>query len=238
MRKFFLFLLAFGISLIVFGQSGTKTVELSAGALFPIKDLGSTNLADSSSGAAATGYHLQLSYNTLLSDNFGVGIDIDYNAAAFSTRKVLKYYQPILDDTKKEVSHSKGWTMSGLYLRYYLHLSIGQVVSWEASPLLGGIIVYAPAFQIKSTSIIPPGPNATFTYSRNRSSTFSFAYGIETKFNFKFKKSGIFLEGRALRSRARFKHVTGQEYDGTSYDRKITMNLMYFNLSVGYSHYF
>ncbi len=238
MKKLILILLFTLPSVIMFGQAGTQTFGLSAGVMFPLNDLGNNNLSDSSSGVAGTGYHLQVSYDYLLSNNFGFGIDVEFNSAKYSMNKVNKYYENILDDTQKEFLSTAGWTLGGIYLRYYLRLALGNKVSWDIAPLIGAMGTYSPEYQITVKSIIPPGPNPSSTYYRQRSKAFSFAYGVETKINFKTSHHGIFLEGRILESKANFKHVTGTGYDGKPYDMSIKMNLMYITASLGYTYYF
>ncbi len=238
MKKLLILLFGMSLSALVMAQAGTQTFGLSAGGMFPLADLSDYNLSDSSSGASATGYHIQVSYNYLLSDNFGLGIDVEFNDANYSMDKVHKYYDGILDDTRKEIISTAGWTIGGIYLRYFVHFSLGNSVSMDFSPLIGGLGVYSPEYSITKTSIIPPGPQPSYTYTRQRSKTFSFAYGINTKVNFKVNHHGLFFEGRIIRTKANFKQVTGTGYDGKDYDHNIKMDLMYVTASIGYSYYF
>ncbi len=238
MKKTLLLFLAIGIAATVFGQAGTQTFDLSAGAMFPFGDLADYDLSDSSSGAAATGYHVQVGYNFQLSDNFGVGIDVEFNNARYSMNKVHKYYDGLLDDARKEITSTEGWTIGGIYLRYYIHFPLGSSTSMDISPLIGGMGTYSPEYTIQRTSILPPGPNPTKTYYRQRSKTFSFAYGVNTKLNFKIKNHGLFLEARLIRSQLHFRHVTGTGYDGKTYDKSVKMDVMFLTTSLGYAYYF
>jgi len=239
MKKLILFLFAAVISTMAYAQTGSRqTMAFSAGVMFSLNDLGDNNLADSSSGVAGTGYHIQVSYDYQLSGNFGLGIDVEFNSAKYSMHKVDKYYENILDDTQKEYVSTEGWTLGGIYLRYYLRMPLGNKVSWDIAPLIGAMGTYSPEYQITITSIIPPGPNPSYTYIRQRSKAFSFAYGAETKINFKTSHHGIFFEGRLIGSKANFTQVTGTGYDGKPYDVNIKMNLMYITASMGYSYYF
>ena len=237
MKKLILFISFTLLSVVMYGQAGTKTFAISAGAMFPLGDLGNNNLADSSSGVAGNGYHIQVSYDYQLSDYSGIGVDVEVCSAKYSMKKVNKYYENMEGDAQIEYVSTNGWTLTGIYLRYYLHLPLGGKVSWDIAPLVGGMGTYSPEYSITSTSIIPPGPNPTYTYLRQRSKAFSFAYGIETKINFKAGQHGFFLEGRILNSKTNFKHVTGTGYDGKPYDTMIKMNLMYITASLGYTYY-
>ncbi len=238
MKKILLLFLTVSMATTLFGQAGTQTFELSAGAMFPFGDLADYNLSDSSSGAAATGYHIQVGYSFQLSDNFGVGIDVEFNDTRYSMNKVHKYYDQLLDDARKEITSTAGWTLGGIYLRYYIHFRLGSLTTLDVSPLIGGMGVYSPEYQIDRTSFLPPGPNPTETYYRQRSKTFSFAYGISTKLNFKIKNHGLFLEARFIRSQPNFRHVTGTGYDGKPYDNSVKMDVMYLTSSLGYAYYF
>lgn len=238
MKKGITILLAFFWTVSLFGQAGKQIFELSAGAAFPLSDLADGNLADSSSGASATGYHIQVGYNYLISDLFGVGVDVEFNDARYSMKKITKYYEEHLDDAKHEIESTAGWTIGGIYLRYYIHLAFGGSTFLDVSPLIGAMGTYSPQYTIKTTSIIPPGPNPTQTYIRQRSKAFSFAYGVSAKLNFKTNSHGFFLEGRALRSQATFKKVTGTGYDGKPYSKSIKMDIMYITASLGYTYYF
>jgi hypothetical protein len=225
-------------SVNLFGQAGTQTLELSAGAMFPLKDLANNNLADSSSGACATGYHIQIGYNYQISDFFGMGVDVEFNDARYSMKKITQYYENLADDATHEIESPAGWTIGGIYFRYYVHLPFGDAVALDISPLIGGMGTYSPEYTVKSTSIIPPGPNSTHTYYRQRAKTFSFAYGVNAKLNFKTNNHGIFLEGRVIRAKADFKKVTGTGYDGKPYSREIKTDIMYITASLGYTYYF
>ncbi len=237
MKKLILFLFFTLLSVVMYGQAGTQTFAFSAGAMFPLNDLGDNNLADSSSGVAGNGYHIQVSYDYQLFGYSGVGVDIEVNSAKYSMKKIDKYYKNILDDAQREYISTNGWTLGGIYLRYYLHLPLGSKVSWDIAPLFGAMGVYSPEYQITVTSIIPPGPNTSSTYYRQRSKAFSFAYGIETKVNFKAGHHGFFFEGRVLDSKINFKHVTGTGFDGKLYDMSIKMKLTFISASLGYTYY-
>lgn len=237
MKKSALLLFFVLLSVMMYGQAGKQTFAISAGAMFPLSDLGNNNLADSSSGVAGNGIHIQVSYDYQLSDYFGLGVDVEVCSAKYSMNKLDKYYRNVLDDTRKEYFSSNGWTLGGIYLRYYLHVPLGNKVSWDLAPLVGAMVTYSPAYQITVTSIIPPGPNPSSTYYRQRSKAFSFAYGMETKINFRASHHGFFIEGRILNSKTNFKHVIGTGYDGKLYDRSIKMSLMYITASLGYTYY-
>lgn len=238
MKKGITVLLALFWAVSLFGQAGTQTFELSAGATFPLSDLSDNNLADSSSGASATGYHLQVSYNYLVSDLFGLGLDVEFNDARYSMKKITQYYENLMDDASHEIESTAGWTVGGIYMRYYIHLTLGRSSFLDVSPLIGAMGSYSPEYTIKTTSIIPPGPHPTQTYLRQRSKAFSFAYGISAKFGFKANNHGFFLEGRATRSQVHFKQVTGTGYDGKPYNHSIKMDIMYITASLGYTYYF
>ncbi len=238
MKNLIVFFLVLLVPVMASAQAGSQTFALSAGAMFPMSDLGDNNLADSSSGVAATGYHIQVSYDYQLSHNFGLGIDVEFNAAKYSTSKAAKYHENWLDDAKTEYLSTEGWTLGGIYLRYYLRLPLGNKVFWDVSPLIGVMGTYSPKYQVTVTSIIPPGPNPSVTYYRQRSKAFSFAYGVETKISFKTGHHGIFFEGRLLDAKANFKQVTGTGFDGKPYNVPIKMNLMYITASMGYIYYF
>ena len=238
LKKILMLLFGVSLTLTVLGQAGKQSFELSAGAMFPLSDLSDNNLSDSSSGASATGYHLQVSYDYLLSDHFGLGIDVEFNDARYSMNKVHKYYDGILDDARKEITSTNGWTIGGIYMRYFIRFPLGNSVSLDVSPLIGGMGIYSPAYSITRTSLIPPGPNPSYTYTRQRSKTFSFAYGINTKVNIKVNHHGLFIEGRVLRSKVNFKQVTGTGFDGRKYDQSIKMDILYITASVGYAYYF
>ncbi len=237
MKKLILFISFALLSVVMYGQAGTQTFAISAGAMFPLGDLANNNLADSSSGVAGNGYHIQVSYDYQVTHYSGLGVDVEVCSSKYSMSKVNNYYKNILNDTQKEYVSTNGWTLAGIYLRYYLHLPFGNKVSWDIAPLVGGMATYSPEYEITSTSIIPPGPNPSYTYSRQRSKAFSFAYGIETKVNFKAGHHGFFFEGRILDSKVDFKHVTGTGYDGKPYDMRIKMNLKYITASLGYTYY-
>ncbi len=238
MKKLILFLSALLLSGITYAQSGSQTFGVSAGAMFPLKDLADYNLADSSSGASSAGYHIQISYDYLFSDLFGLGIDVEFNSTKYSMSKITKYYKTRLGDVERKITSSAGWTIGGIFARYYLRLPLGNKVSWDIAPLIGAIGTYSPEYQISSKSIIPPGPNPTLTYYRQRSKAFSFAYGVETKLNIKKNQHGLFFEGRLVNSKVYFKKVTGTEINGKPYDKAIKMNLMYIVANVGYTYYF
>jgi hypothetical protein len=238
MKKLILFIFVALLSVMAYAQAGTQTFSISAGAMFPLSDLADNNLADSSSGVAGTGYHIQVSYDYLLSDNFGLGVDVEFNSAKYSMSKINKYYENMLGDAKMEYVISNGWTMGGIYLRYYLRLPLGSKASWDIAPLIGAMGAYSPEYQITKTSIIPPGPNTPHTYYRQRSKAFSFAYGAETKLNFKTNNHGFFFEGRVIESKANFKQVTGTDYYGKPYNYPVKMNLLYITASMGYTYYF
>ncbi len=238
MKKVILSIFVALISVMAYGQAGTQTFALSAGAMFPLGDLADNNLADSSSGVAATGYHIQVSYDYQFSGNFGFGVDVEFNSAQYSMSKVNKYYEDFLDDTKKEYLISNGWTIGGIYLRYFLRLPLGNKVSWDIAPLVGAMGTYSPEYQITKTSLIPSGSNTSYTCYRQRSKAFSFAYGAETKFNFKTDHHGFFFEGRVIESKANFKQVTGTDYYGKPYNYPVKMNLLYITANMGYTYYF
>jgi hypothetical protein len=238
MKKFGILIFLLSLFSPVFSQTGVQTFDLSAGAMFPLNDLADNNLADSSSGASATGYHIQVSYSYQFSDFFGVGVDAEFNNAKYSMSKISDYYEHLLDDAQKEISSPLGWNIGGFYFRYYIHIPLNNTLSFEISPLIGGMGTYSPEYTIKSTSIIPPGPNPTYTYYRQRSKTFSFAYGVEGKFILKTNHHGVFLSVRTIRSKATFNEVTGIGYNAKPYQQKITMTIMYLTASAGYSYYF
>jgi len=198
MKKLILFISFALLSVVMYGQAGTQTFAISAGAMFPLGDLSNNNLADSSSGVAGNGYHIQVSYDYQVTHYSGLGVDVEVCSSKYSMSKVNNYYKNILNDTQKEYVSTNGWTLAGIYLRYYLHLPFGNKVSWDIAPLVGGMATYSPEYEITSTSIIPPGPNPSYTYSRQRSKAFSFAYGIETKVNFKAGHHGSFLREEYL----------------------------------------
>ncbi len=225
------------LSAVMYGQAETQTFSISAGAMLAMRDLSNNNLSDSTSGVAGNGYHIQVAYDYPLSDHFGLGIDVEVCSAKYSMKKVTKYYGNWLDDTQREFVSTNGWTLAGIYLRYYLRLPLGSKASWDIAPLIGGMGTYSPEYEITKTSIIPPGPNPSYTYYRQRSKAYSFAYGMETKVNFKAGHHGFFVEGRILDSKADFKQVTGTGYDGKPYDVRIKMNLLYITASLGYTYY-
>ncbi len=235
MKKFALFLLTLLLAATTFGQAGKQTFDLAAGAMFPLGDFADNNLADSSSGASSVGYHIQVGYNYQLSNNFGIGIHVEFNDAKYSMKKVREYYETLLDDATKEISSEAGWTIGGIYLRYFIRFPLGSKVSWDISPMVGGMGTYSPQYQIIRTSF---PVHKTDTYIRQRSKAFSFAYGVETRFNFKVNQHGFFLESSILRSKANFKQVTGTGYDGKPYDQNIKMDLMYVSAYLGYAYYF
>jgi len=237
MKKLILFISFALLSVVMYGQAGNQTFAISAGAMFPLGDLGNNNLADSSSGAAANGIHIQVSYDYQISHYFGLGVDVEVCSAKYSMKKVSKYYEDMESDTQREYFSTNGWTLGGIYVRYYLHLPLGKKVSWDIAPLVGAMATYSPKYTITSTSIIPPGPNPSHTYYRQRSKAFSFAYGMETKINFRASHHGFFIEGRILNSKTNFKHVVGTGYNGKLYDKGIKMNLMYITASLGYTYY-
>ncbi len=238
MKKVILFFFVVSMSFVAYGQAGTQTFALSAGAMFPMSDLGNNNLADSSSGVATTGYHIQVSYDYQFTNNFGLGVDVEFNSAKYSMKKVDKYYEGLMNDAKIEYESTEGWNMGGIYLRYYLRLPLGNKVSWDVAPLVGAMGTYSPEYKITETSIIPSQHNASSTYYRQRSKAFSFAYGADTKINFKSHQHGFFFEGRIIESKANFKEVTGTGYDGKPYNQQIKMNLLYITASMGYTYYF
>ncbi len=238
MKKLILFLFMFLVSVMTYAQAGTQTFSISAGAMFPMRNLADNNLSDSSSGAASSGYHIEASYDYQLTNNFGLGVDVEFNSAKYSLSKVKSFYSTLLDDTQKEITSTAGWTIGGIYLRYYLRLPLGNKVSWDIAPLIGAMGTYSPEYQISSKSFIPPGPHPTLTYTRQRGKAFSFAYGIETKINIKSGSHGFFFEGRAINSNATFKQITGTGYNGKKYDFPVKMNLMYITASMGYTYYF
>jgi len=236
MKKLILFLSALLLSGITYAQSGSQTFGVSAGAMFPLKDLADYNLADSSSGASSAGYHIQISYDYLFSDLFGLGIDVEFNSTKYSMSKITKYYKTRLDDVGRKITSSAGWTIGGIFARYYLRLPLGSKISWEIAPLAGFIGTYSPSYHIVSTSILNPLYHQN--YYRQRSKAFSFAYGVETKLNIKKNQHGLFFEGRLVNSKVYFKQVTGTEINGKPYDEAIKMNLMYIVANVGYTYYF
>ncbi len=237
MKRFILFLSAFLFSVSAFSQAGMQTFGLSAGAMFPMGDLADNNLADSSSGLAAMGYHIQVAYDYQLTNNFGMGVQVEFNSAKYSFNKLSKYYENIMDDTQKQITSTAGWSLGGFFFRPYLSLPIGKKFSWEIS-LLGGLLgTYSPEYQYVFTSIIPPGPNKPYDYYRYRGKTFSFAYGVGTKLHIKLKKHGFFFEGRLLYSKANFKHVTGIGWNDNPYDISVKMNLIFITASLGYTYY-
>jgi hypothetical protein len=238
MKKGITILLALFWAVSLFGQAGTQTFELSAGAMFPLSDLSDNNLADSSSGASATGYHIQIGYNYLVSDLFGLGIDVEFNDARYSMKKITKYYENFIDDASHTIESTAGWTIGGIYMRYFIHLAFGGSTFLDISPLIGAMGTYSPEYTMKTTSIIPPGPNPTHTYYRQRSKAFSFAYGVSAKLNFKVHNHGVFLEGRTIRSKVNFKQVTGTGYNGKPYNNTVKMDIMYLTASLGYTYYF
>jgi len=236
MKKFVLFLFMLLLSVMAYAQAGTQALTVSGGAMFPLKDLADNNLSDSSSGASSTGYHIQISYDYLFSDHFGVGIDVEFNSAKYSMNKITKYYRNLLSDSGKKVISTEDWSIGGIFARYYLRLPLGSNVSWDISPLIGAIETYSPSYQVITTSILIP--NKFETYYRQRSKALSFAYGVETKLNIKKNQHGLFFEGRLVNSRVYFKQVTGIGNDGKPYDKAIKMNLMYIVANVGYTYYF
>ncbi|UBM61499.1 outer membrane beta-barrel protein [Candidatus Sulfidibacterium hydrothermale] len=238
MKKLAIIFLLFTLLSPAFGQTGEQTFDLSAGAMFPLKDLSDSNLADSSSGASAVGYHIQVSYSYQFSDFFGVGVDVEFNDAKYSMSKVADYYRQLLDDAQHEISSPLGWSIGGIYFRYYIQIPLSSSIFTEVSPLIGGMGTYSPEYTINSTSFIPPGPNPTYTYYRQRGKAFSFAYGLEAKFILKTNHHGVFLSVRALRSKPTFDNISGVGYDGKPYLQKITMDIMYLTASAGYSYYF
>jgi len=239
MKKLVALFFLFTLLSPVFGQTGKQTLDFSAGVMFPLSDLSDNNLSDSSSGASATGYHLQLSYDYQISDWFGIGVDVEFNNAKYSMSKVADYYSELLDDAQKVITSPEGWSIGGIYFRYYLHLPISSTLSFDLSPLVGGMGTYSPEYRIERTSFYPSkAANITETYTRQRSKAFSFAYGAEGKLLLKTNHHGIFLSVRTLRSKVNFNSVSGIGYDTKPYEQKITMNIMYITASAGYSYYF
>ncbi|GMT45087.1 MAG: hypothetical protein IEMM0006_0919 [bacterium] len=237
MKKAILFLSVFLLSVSVFSQAGKQIFGLSAGAMFPMGDLADNNLTDSSSGVAAAGYHIQIAYDYQLTNNFGLGVQVEFNSAKYSYNKLSKYYENIMNDTQKQIISTQGWSLGGFFFRPYLSLPIGKKFSWEIS-LLGGFLgTYSPDYQYVFTSVLPPGPNKPSNYYRYRSKTFSLAYGAGTKLYIKLKKHGFFFEGRFLYSKANFKHVTGIDWQDHPYDIGIKMNLIFITASLGYTYY-
>ncbi len=234
MKKLILFLFFALLSVLMYGQAGTQTFNISAGGMFPLKDLGNNNLVDSSSGFAANGYHIQVSYNYQLSNNFGIALDVEFNSAKYSFSKLKKYFEENMSNVQYDLLSTQNWSLGGIFLSYYLRLPIGKRVSWDFAPLVGFLGTYTPEYQM--TTIV--NSNAPKTYYRQRSKAFSFAYGVDSKISIKTGDHGFFLEGRLLYSSTDFKQVKGIDNLGKPYDIRIKMNLMYITTGLGYTYYF
>ncbi len=234
MKKLILFLFFAPLSIMIYAQAGTQTFNISAGGMFPQKDLGNNNLVDSSSGFAANGYHIEVSYNYQLSNHFGMTLDVEFNSAKYSFSKLKKYFEENVANTQYDLLSTENWSLGGIFVSYYLRLPIGKTSSWDFAPLVGFLATYTPEYQM--TTIVNLSPPKT--YYRQRSKAFSFAYGVDSKINIKTGHHGFFLEGRLLYSSANFKQVKGTDILGRPYDMTIKMNLMYITTGLGYTYYF
>lgn len=225
-------LLIFSITTVsAFCQEQRQSLYFKAGVSFPLFDLASGNAADSTAGMAATGLHVEIGYNFPVSDHFLLGLAAEYYGNQYSQHKVNKYYGQLLSDASHGLQTSYPWSVGGLVMRPSFVVPFTKEVSWQIYASAGFLAFFTPEFMLTTTSM---SNSSHATYKQLRNKGFSFTYGLGSRFNFKFHKTHLFLDGEFLASRISYT-ATGTDWNDQPYSYPIHQMLGYLSINLGYT---
>lgn len=231
MKKIIISLILSILTIAAFGQeSQNESFYFKAGASFPLYDLASGNLADSSAGMAASGLHVEIGYNYLFTDHFGMGLAAVYFGNKYSHSKFTKFYKGWLADAFIGLKSATAWSVGGLVLKPTYYLRIKKNLSFDVYASGGFFTYYTPDVIITSKSFFS---TSTTTFHQNKSKGISLAYGLGSRLNFMFLHTHFFLDADFMTSKLKY-DATGTNGD-VSFNNPIRQKIGYFSINLGYT---
>lgn len=229
------------ILMIAFAQFGMAQVTSTGfyadgGIAFPLKDLGKGIVSENNSGMASTGYHIEVGYNHLFTELFGVKLATFYYGSRYSRHKFYNFYSGMLGDATRSVESTQGWSMTGLLLKPFIFLPVGDKFHLEVNGTAGFLAFYTPKYQIITQSFIPHSNSTPSYYYRNQGKGNSFAYGAGSRLVFSFKKMDWFVSADLFYSKIKYT-ASGINGSNNSYSFLNNMNIGYFSVNIGYIVY-
>ncbi len=230
------FILMIAITQFGISQVTSKGFYADGGIAFPLKDLGKGVVSENNSGMASTGFHIEVGYSHLFTELFGVKLATYYYGSRYSRHKFDNFYRGRLDDATHSVESTQGWSMTGLLLKPFIFLPVGDKFHLEINGTAGFLAFYTPKYQLITQSFIPNGNSTPSNYYRNQGKGNSFAYGAGSRMVFSFKKMDWFVSADLFYSNIKYT-ASGINESNTSYSFINKMNIGYFSINIGYIVY-
>ena len=224
-----LFLLLFA-SLALFGQNTKSNIGLSIGPSFPLGDFARTEISDSTSGWAKTGFDIQISYTYRIVHNFGIAALGVYSSNKFNATKYKDELETLHPDYGVSIETRRNWSSGGMLFGPYLHFPLSEEVSWDIRALFGFYGGYSPHFIIRATQK-ETGEKAE--YLRQSGKAFSFGYSLGTGFKFKLSAYYFLVFADYLASPVQFDNVVGWDWEGEPYTTSFKQEISYITLTFG-----
>lgn len=220
---------------VAYSQTNNQSLYFKAGASFPLLDLSKGNIADTASGMATTGIHVEVGYTLSLTNHFGLGIASYYYGNRYSQVKFVDYYKGLLDDASHSLQSTLGWSTAGVLLKPYYAIPIGKNISWDIYVSSGLFTFQTPKYRMATTDLLMVGPApVTSDYYRYRSKGISFAYGFGSRVNFKLVHRNLFVDAGFLYSKIRYS-AEGIGYNNRPYKFIVHQKLGYLSVNFGYT---
>ncbi len=217
-------------SAAVSGQSSKSHIGISVGPSFPLGDFARTDIGDSTSGWARTGFDIQISYTYRILHNFGIAAMGVYSGNKLNTAKYKEELEALHTDYGVSIETLRNWSSGGMLAGPYLRLPLSETIDWNIRALFGFYGGYSPEFVIRTTQR-DTGEKAD--YKRQSAKDFSYGYSLGTGFEFKYPSFYLLVYADYLASPVSFDNVVGWDWQGDPYTTSFKQQISYVTLTFG-----